>query len=78
MDEVRAVAVHEIGEARRTTDPGEGDDLFVIDLALFQNLVEDASTAKSPQPGHHVGWSAVMAFFVNFSSDRVVLMSFAI
>src|SRR5260370_4128641 len=37
---MRAMAVNEIGKARRTTDPGEGDDLFVIELALLDHFVE--------------------------------------
>ena len=67
VDEMRAVAVDEIREARGAADAGEGDDLLVLDLAFLDELVIEASTAKSPQPGHHVGWSAVMAFLVSFS-----------
>ena len=55
MNEMGAVAVHEIGKPRGTTDAGEGDDLLVIELAFLEHLVKEASTAKSPQPGHHVG-----------------------
>src|SRR6266850_81604 len=40
VNEVRAVTVDEIGKTRRTTDPSEGDDLFVIELAFLENLVE--------------------------------------
>src|SRR5208282_156899 len=28
------------------------------------SLKYSASTEKSPQPGHHVGWSAAISFFV--------------
>src|SRR5439155_15267257 len=37
---MRAVAVDEIGKARRTTDPGEGDDFFVFELAFLEDFVE--------------------------------------
>jgi len=37
---MRAVAVDEIGKARRTTDPSEGDDFFVIELAFLEDFVE--------------------------------------
>ena len=34
-------------------------------LALLDQLEEDASTEKSPQPGHQVGWSAAISFLVS-------------
>jgi len=40
VNEVRAVTVDEIGKTRRTADPGKRDDLFVIELAFLENLVE--------------------------------------
>src|SRR5207249_9909771 len=40
VDVVHAVAVDEVRKARRTTDPGEGDDLFVIELAFLKDFVE--------------------------------------
>ena len=35
MDEVGAVAIDEIGEARGAADAGEGDDLLVVELAFL-------------------------------------------
>ncbi len=32
-------------------------------------LKNDASTAKSPQAGHQVGWSALSCFLVSFSVE---------
>ena len=40
MNEVGAVAVDEIGKTRRATDPGESDDLFVIELAFLEDFVK--------------------------------------
>ena len=40
MDEMRAVAVDEIRKARRTTDACESDDLFVLEVAFLEHLVE--------------------------------------
>ena len=53
MNVMGAVAVDEIGKARRTTDPGEGDDLFVIELAFLEHLVErsehcEIAAARTP------------------------------
>src|SRR6266699_1379115 len=50
---MRAVAVDEIGKARRTTDPGEGDDLFVIELPFLEDFVErsqhsEIAAARTP------------------------------
>src|ERR1017187_7878754 len=33
-------------------------------LRFSMSLKYNASTEKSPQPGHHVGWSAAISFFV--------------
>src|ERR1041384_3064499 len=33
-------------------------------LRFSMSLKYSASTEKSPQPGHHVGWSAASSFFV--------------
>src|SRR4051794_38368528 len=58
MNEVRAVTVHEIWETRGTTDPGDGDDLFLIDLAFLQNLVirsQDGEVAAAGAPGGVIG-----------------------
>jgi hypothetical protein len=43
---MRAVAVDEIGKARRTTDPGEGDDLFVIELPFLEDFVERSQDSE--------------------------------
>src|SRR5947199_175149 len=40
VNEVGAVAVDEIGKTRRATDPGESDDLFVIELAFLEDFVK--------------------------------------
>src|ERR1051326_3280679 len=53
VDEVRAVAIDEIGKARRTTDARKRDDLFVIDISFLENLVErrehgEIATARTP------------------------------
>src|SRR5688572_31442584 len=58
VNEMRAVAVHEIGETRGTTDPGEGDDLFVIELAFLDDFViggEDREIAAAGTPGGMIG-----------------------
>src|SRR5437660_3702107 len=46
VNEVRAVAVDEIGKARRATDAGEGDDLLVIELAFLDDFVEGSQNGK--------------------------------
>src|SRR5207237_7913438 len=46
VNEVGAVAVDEIGKARRTTDPGESDDFFVIEIAFLENFVEGSQNRK--------------------------------
>src|SRR5438445_8016907 len=48
VNEVRAVAVDEIGKARRATDAGEGDDLLVIELAFLEHFVEGSQNRKIP------------------------------
>ncbi len=58
MNEVGAVAVHEIGKARGAADPGEGDDLFVIELAFLQDFViggENGEVAAAGAPGRVIG-----------------------
>src|SRR4029077_5303527 len=50
---VDAVAVDEIGKARGATDPGEGDDLLVFELALLEHFVErsehcEIAAARTP------------------------------
>src|SRR6185312_4923057 len=40
--------------------------IFSCHILRFSiNLKYSASTEKSPQPGHHVGWSAAISFFVS-------------
>src|SRR5437899_11637720 len=54
VNEVGAVAVDEIGKARRATDPGEGDDLFVIEVAFLEDFVkgrQNREIAAAGTPG---------------------------
>ena len=58
MDVVAAVGVDEVGEARRTTDAGEGDDLLLRILELLQHAVEggqDGEVAATGAPGGVIG-----------------------
>ena len=58
VNEMRAVAVHEIREARGTTDPGEGDDLLVIELPFLEDFVigsEHREVAAARTPGGVIG-----------------------
>ena len=58
VNEVGPVPVDEIREARGTTDPGEGDDLLVVDLAFLEDFVigsEDREVAAAGTPGGVVG-----------------------
>jgi hypothetical protein len=58
MDEVGAVAINEIGEARGAANAGEGDDLFVIELAFLEDFViagEDGKVAAARTPGGVIG-----------------------
>src|SRR5438105_1201479 len=53
VDEMRAVAVDEIRKARRTTDPGESDDLFVLEISFLEDFVErsehgEIATTRTP------------------------------
>ena len=47
VDEVEAVAVDEVGEARRAADAGDGDDLLVRDLKLLENVVRTRRARRS-------------------------------
>ena len=40
MNIMRAVTIDEIRKARRTADACKGHDLFVFDVAFFENFVE--------------------------------------
>src|SRR3954453_13746105 len=51
MDEVRAVAVHEIREARGTADPGQGTDLLVFDILFLEHFVERSQNSKISATG---------------------------
>src|SRR5206468_9483139 len=51
VDVVHAVAVDEIRKARRTTDPGKGDDLFVIELAFLEHFVEGSEHGEIAAAG---------------------------
>src|SRR5205807_2490366 len=58
VNEVGAVAVDEIGKARRATDAVEGDDLFVIELAFLDDFVEGSQNgeiAAAGTPGGMIG-----------------------
>ena len=58
VDEVGAVAIDEIGKTRGTTDPGEGDDLLVIELAFLEHLVigsENGEVTAARAPGRVIG-----------------------
>src|SRR5205814_695406 len=46
VNEVGTVAVDEIGKARRTTDPGEGDDLFVIEILFLEHFVKGSERSE--------------------------------
>ena len=48
MDEMGAVAIDEIGEARRAADAGEGDDFLVLELAFLDDLVIAGQNRKIP------------------------------
>ena len=55
---MRAMAVDEIRKARRTTDACEGNDLFVVDVALLEHLVErgqHSEIAATRTPGGMIG-----------------------
>ncbi len=67
VNEMRAVAVHEIGEARGTTDPGEGDDLLVIELPFLDHFViggEDGEVAAAGAPGRVIGGDGFLGEFL--------------
>src|SRR5689334_17312333 len=58
VNEVCAMAVDEIGKARRATDPGEGNDLFVIEVAFLEHFVERSEhreIAAAGTPGRMIG-----------------------
>src|SRR5438477_6837806 len=46
VNEMGAVAVDEIRKARRTTDPGEGDDLFVIEISFLEDFVKGSQNRE--------------------------------
>ncbi len=55
---MRAVAVDEIWKTRRTTDSGEGDDLFVLEIAFLEDLVkrsEHGEIAATGTPRRVIG-----------------------
>src|SRR5476649_2435201 len=46
--------------------------IFSCHILRFSiNLKYSASTEKSPQPGHHVGWSAAISFLVSHLRSSV-------
>ncbi len=63
VNEVGAVAVDEIRKTRRATDPGKGDDLFVLELAFLEDLVEgrqNREVAAAGAPGGMVGGNSFL------------------
>ena len=67
VNEMRAVAVHEIGKARGTTDPGEGDDLLVIELPFLDDFVigsEHGEVAAAGAPRRVVGGDGFLGDFL--------------
>ncbi len=69
VDEVGAVAIDEIREARGAADAGEGDDLLVVELAFLEDFVvagEDGEIAATGTPGRVIGgdgfFSELLAF----------------
>ena len=67
VNEMRAVAVDEIREARGATDPGEGDDLLVIELPFLEDFViggEHGEVAAAGTPGRVVGGDGFLGDFL--------------
>ncbi len=67
VNEMRAVAVDEIREARGTADAGEGDDLLVLELAFLEDLViggEHGEVAAAGTPGRVVGGEGFLGEFL--------------
>jgi hypothetical protein len=72
MDEVGAVAVDEIREARGAADAGEGDDFLVIDLAFLQDLViagENGEVAAAGTPRRVIGGNGFFGEFLALRSS---------
>jgi hypothetical protein len=70
---VRAVAVDEIGKARRTTDPREGDDLLVIEVAFLEDFVERGEhreIAAARTPGRVIGGNGFFGEFFPWRFGR--------
>ena len=68
VNEMGAVAVHEIGEARGAADPGEGDDLLVIELSFLDDLViggENGEVAAAGTPGRVIGGDRFLGQFLS-------------
>ena len=66
MDEVESVPVDEVREARRTPDPGNGDDFFVGDLEFLENFEEggeDGKVTAAGAPGRVVGGKFLLGEF---------------
>src|SRR5437762_9407956 len=66
MNVMRAVTVDEIRKARRTTDSGEGDDLFVIELAFLEHFVErsqHSEIAATGTPCREIGGDGFLGLF---------------
>ena len=68
MDEVGAVAVDEIGEARGAADARKGDDFFVLDLAFLEDFViagEDGEIAATRTPRRVIGGEFLVILLVS-------------
>ncbi len=67
MDEVGAVAVDEIGKARRAADAGEGDDFLVRNLAFLEDFViagENREIAAARTPRWVIGGDGFLGQFL--------------
>jgi hypothetical protein len=73
VNEVGPVAVDEVRKARGTTDPGNGDDLLVIELAFLEDLVigrEDREVAAAGTPGGVIGGDGLLGEFLAVGKRR--------
>ncbi len=81
VNEMRAVAVDEIREARGTTDPGEGDDLLVIELPFLDDFViggEHGEVAAAGTPGRVVGGDGFLGDFLADELQRASAAAVAV
>ncbi len=71
MDVMRAVAVDEIRKARRTTDACESNDLFVLEVAFLEHLVERGEHGEIAAPGTPCWMIGGDRFFSQFFPRRL-------